>query len=161
MNNIQILPLPKIYYSNKSGFDPMHYAPDLRLPWKVIRAQLGRTLFQRYHNSIADSNANGSNNIIVLIVFFFFSSLVIAGSFLSSLGVSIVDFSWGEFPLLYFPIMTAYTVFGSTCFLWNVEFKNFLRRKITSSSSRTLNSTFSLFTRSFYYTAKNSVHPKH
>ena len=105
----------------------------LRLSLKVIRVKSRRTLFQRYHNSITDSTANGSNNIVILIVLLLFSTTFTVSSFLSSIGLSGISLSFNNFPPIYFLVMTAYTIFGSTCFLWNLEFRNFLLRKIVAT----------------------------
>ena len=122
----------------------------LRLSLKVARVKSRRTIFQRYHNSITDSAANGSNNIFILIIIVVFSTTFTVLSFLNSIGVSGINLSFSTFPPIYFPLTTAYTVFGSTCFLWNLEFKNFLLRRIV---------TIYRGSRSFNPISRNKTHP--
>ena len=109
-----------------------------------------RTLIQRCHNSVTNSTANGSNNIFIYCVIFFLGVFFSAVSLLKSLGFRDNITFDGKFPLIYFPIMTFHTIVGSTCFLWNIEFKNFLIRKIQSNfSNKDL----------FQYIANNRIQP--
>ena len=109
-----------------------------------------RTLLQRCHNSVTNSTANGSNNIFIYCVIFFLGVFFSAVSLLKSLGFRDNITFDGKFPLIYFPIMTFHTIVGSTCFLWNIEFKNFLIRKIQSNfSNKDL----------FHYIANNRIQP--
>ena len=100
----------------------------------LIRLRLKRTLFQRYHNSITDSTANGKNNVFVFIGFVLFILLFIVGSLQRSLGIwddkVSNDMSSGAFSYSYY-IFTAIATFStSPIFILNVEFKNFLLRRM-------------------------------
>ena len=115
-----------------------------------IQSTSERTLIQRCHNSVTNSTANGSNNIFIYCVIFFLGVFFSAASLLKSLGFRDNITFDGKFPLIYFPIMTFHTIVGSTCFLWNIEFKNFLIRKIQSNfSNKDL----------FHYVANNRIQP--
>ena len=101
----------------------------------MIRVQSRKTLIQKYHNSVTDSNANGSNNNLLTIVIFILVIFFAAGSILNTIGIDgQLDTESPEvgIPAFYFPLMTFHTLIGSTCFLWNMEFKQFLYRKVAA-----------------------------
>ena len=95
-----------------------------------MQSQSKKTLFQRYQNSVTHSNANGKNNNFVYCAVFCLGLAVTVASLMKSLGFSNYSFK-ATFPIHHYTVMTVYT-FGSTCFLWNSEFKDFLVRRVVS-----------------------------
>ena len=96
------------------------------------------------------SNANGNNNNFIYFVIFFFGVVVTVASLLKSLGFRNYTFK-GTFPIHYFTVMTVYTIIGSTCFLWNSEFKDFLVRKVVSCTRLNIDI--------FHFAAQKRIHP--
>ena len=106
-----------------------------------------------YHNSVTESTANGGNSkilyiltVIVGIYFIFVSQLktleidgkyehIMTQLMMSFLSYTYYDSTVDYFPVIYFPVMTMQTLIGSTCFLWNPEFKNFIYRKASTKLS--------------------------
>ena len=102
---------------------------------KVIRFQSRKTLIQKYHNTITDSTANGSNNNLLTIVIFILVIFFAVGSILNTMDIDgqlDTEPAADGIPAFYFPLMTLHTLIGSTCFLWNMEFKQFLYRKVAA-----------------------------
>ena len=101
----------------------------------MIRVQSRKTLIQKYHNSVTDSNANGSNNNLLTIVMSILVIFFAIGSILNNMAMDDqldTEPAADGIPAFYFPLMTLQTLIGSTCFLWNMEFKQFLYRKLTA-----------------------------
>ena len=115
-----------------------------------MQSQSKKTLFQRYQNSVTHSNANGNNNKFIYFVIFFLGVAVTVASLMKSLGFRNYSFK-GTFPIQYFTVMTVHTILGSTCFLWNSEFKDFLVRKVVSCTRLNIDR--------FRFIAQRKIHP--
>ena len=109
---------------------------------KVIRFQSKKSLIQKYHNNITDSTANGSNNNLLTIVIFILVIFFAVGSILNTMDIDgqlDTEPAADGIPAFYFPLMTLHTLIGSTCFLWNMEFKQFLYRKVAAKNYNLFN----------------------
>ena len=141
--------------SGEGGTGDLYFYPLLGLLissvyLRVMQSQSKKTLFQRYQNSVTHSNANGNNNNFIYFVIFFFGVAVTVASLMKSLGFRNYIFK-GTFPIQYFTVMTVHTVLGSTCFLWNSEFKDFLVRKVVSCTRLNIDI--------FRFVAQKKIHP--
>ena len=118
-----------------------------------IRLQLNRTLFQRYHNTIIDSNANGKHNIVVIVCFIICIVSLLVKSLVRSLGVYYDDVADGAFFYSFWSSFylasTIVTLSGSPIFILNEEFKNFLLRKLSN--------VIIFDTRTFFQRSRNKV----
>ena len=117
-----------------------------------------QTLIVKYQRSIIQSTANGSINIPTTILIFFVFLTFMIGSVIITVSMKSLSFIFHSsfqihkesdqlpqkiedadighgVPLGFFFTQSTFSLLVITCFMWNLEFKAFLLRKLISTSS--------------------------